>query len=137
MLKLLTRTAAIAALATKRDSEGNLLRAGRTYRLHVPADVPAANFWALALHGKDTRRPREKGAADTSNVGLDSRMGQLQYNDDGSIDLYVGAKAPEGMESNFLRTVDRDGWLVCFRLSGSTEPFFHKSFALHDVEPVG
>ena len=31
-------------MSTKRDSKGNMLRADRTYRLHVPKDVPVAQF---------------------------------------------------------------------------------------------
>ena len=36
---------------------------------------------------------------EVADVSLDSRMEQLQYNDDGSIDLYIGAEAPEGKGS--------------------------------------
>ena len=61
-------------------------------------------------------------------------MKQLKYNDDDSIDLYIGASAPEGMESNFMKTVDQDGWFVYFRLYALTEAFFDKSFSLPDFE---
>ena len=48
-------------MTTKRDSDGNLLRADRTYRLHVPADVPVGQFWALTLYSENTRRPYDNG----------------------------------------------------------------------------
>jgi len=121
-------------MTTKRDNNGQLLRADKTYRLHVPANVPAKQFWSLTLYSEQTRRPYDNGGTDISSVSLDSRMKQLQVNSDGSIDLYVGVKAPEGLESNFLKTVGEDGWFPYFRLYAPTEPFFDKSFSLPDLE---
>lgn len=63
-------------------------------------------------------------------------MKQLQYNKDGSVDLYIGARAPKGMESNFMKTVGKDGWFVYFRLYAPTEPFFDKSFSLPDFDKI-
>jgi len=123
-------------MTTKRDSKGELLRADKTYRLRVPKDVPVAQFWALTLYSEDTRRPYDNGGIDIPSVSLDSTMKQLQYNDDGSIDLYIGAEAPKGKESNFMKTVDKDGWFIYFRLYAPTEPFFDKSFTLPDFEVV-
>ena len=123
-------------MTTKRDSKGELFRADKTYRLRVPKDVPVAQFWALTLYSEETRRPYDNGGSDIPSVSLDSKMKQLQYNEDGSIDLYIGAEAPEGKESNFMKTVDKDGWFVYFRLYAPTEPFFDKSFTLSDFEVV-
>jgi hypothetical protein len=123
-------------MTTKRDSDGDMLRADRTYVLHVPADVPVGQFWSLTLYSENTRRPYDNGGTEISDVSLDSRMEQLQYNDDGSIDLYVGPEAPEGKESNFLKTVGDDGWFVYFRLYAPEQAFFDKSFALPDFEVI-
>lgn len=123
-------------MTTKRDSSGALLRADRTYRLTVPTNVPVVQFWSLTLYSENTRRPYDNGGTDIASTSLDSRMEQLQYNPDGSIDLYIGHQAPAGMESNFMKTVGEDGWFVIFRLYAPTEPFFDKSFALPDFEMV-
>nr|WP_244318479.1 DUF1214 domain-containing protein [Roseibium hamelinense] len=122
-------------MTTKRDSNGDLLRADRTYRLSLPADVPVANFWSLTLYSSETRRPYDNGP-ELTDASLDSRMEQLKVNEDGSVDLFIGPEAPEGMESNHMATVGDDGWFVYFRLYGPEEPFFDKSFALPDFEPV-
>jgi len=119
-------------MTTKRDKKGNLLRADKTYKLTVPKDVPVAQFWSVVLYSEETRRPYDNGGDNIKDVALNSRMKQLQYNDDGSVDLYIGVKAPEGMETNFLKTVGQDGWFVYFRLYAPTEPFFDKSFELPD-----
>ena len=123
-------------MTTKRDSEGHLFRADRTYRLHVPAQVPAAQFWSLTLYSENTRRPYDNGGTELRSVSLDSRDETLQRNAEGSIDLYVGPSAPAGMESNCMKTVGQDGWFVLFRLYAPTEPFFDRSWALPDFEPV-
>ena len=119
-------------MTTKRDSEGKLFRADKTYKLHIPKDVPVAQFWSVVLYSEETRRPYDNGLKNLDDVALNSRMEKLQYNKDGSADIYIGAKAPKGMESNFLKTVDKDGWFIYFRLYAPTEPCFYKSYTFPD-----
>lgn len=83
---------AFAAGDPRRDSEGDLLRADKTYRLLVPKDVPVGQFWSLTLCSEDTRRPYDNGNDDIRGVSLDSNMRDLKYNEDGSVDLFVGEK---------------------------------------------
>lgn len=119
-------------MTTKRDIQGNLLRADKTYKLHVPKDVPVGQFWALTLYSENTRRPYDNGGTEIQDVSLDSQMKNLKYNDDSSIDLFIGAKAPAGYENNFMKTVGEDGWFVYFRLYAPLQPFFDKTFSLPD-----
>ena len=123
-------------MTSKRDSEGRLLRADKTYKLTVPANVPVKQFWALTLYSENTRRPYDNGGKDVRSANLSSKDEGLQVNKDGSVDLYIGAKAPKGMESNFVKTVDQDGWFVYFRLYGPLKAFFDKSWGLPDFEEV-
>jgi len=123
-------------MTTKRDSKGNLLRADRTYKLRVPRDVPVAQFWALTLYSENTRRPYDNGGTETRSVNLDSKLKDLKYNADGSVDLFIGAKAPAGFEGNFMKTAGTDGWFVYFRLYAPLQPFFDKTFSLPDFEMI-
>lgn len=123
-------------MTSKRDSNGNMLRADRTYRLHVPADVPVKQFWSVTLYSENTRRPYENGGTEIKDVSLGSRTEGLKTNADGSVDLYIGPTAPDGMASNHLKTVGDDGWFVYFRLYAPLQPFFDKSFKLPDFELV-
>jgi hypothetical protein len=123
-------------MTTKRDKNGDLLRADKTYRLHVPANVPVGQFWALTLYGENTRRPYDSGQNTIRSANLDSRLKDLKRNDDGSVDLYIGPKAPEGYKNNWMKSVDDDGWFVYFRLYAPLQPFFDKSFKLPDFEVV-
>jgi hypothetical protein len=123
-------------MTTKRDASGALLRADRTYRLRVPKDVPVGQFWALTLYSENTRRPYDNGGGRTRSISLDSKMTDLKRNADGSVDLFVGARAPAGFEDNFMQTVGADGWFVYFRLYAPLEAFFDKTFSLADFEII-
>ena len=123
-------------MSTKRDSKGNMLRADKTYRLNVPEDVPTAQFWSVELYSADTRRHYENGEGTLRSAGLNSRMQDLKRNADGSVDLFIGANAPAGFESNYMKTVGTDGWFVIFRLYAPLQPFFDKTFTLSDFEVV-
>jgi len=123
-------------MTTKRDSKGDLLRADKTYKLRVPKDVPVGQFWALTLYSENTRRAYDNGGTEIRSANLDSRLPDLVKNPDGSVDLYVGAKAPEGFEKNYMKTVGDDGWFVYFRLYAPLQPFFDKTFSLPDFEVV-
>jgi hypothetical protein len=59
----------------------------------------------------------------------------MKRNQDGSVDLYFGPKAPDGLESNWIPTEDKEPclWL---RLYGPEEAFWNKSFEMPDVELV-
>ena len=123
-------------MTTKRDSKGDLLRADRTYKLHVPKDVPVGQFWALTLYSENTRRAYYNGGTELRSANLDSNLKDLKYNADGSVDLYIGAKAPAGYETNYMKTVGDDGWFVYFRLYAPLQPFFDKTFSLPDFEKI-
>jgi len=123
-------------MTTKRDATGTLLRADKTYKLNVPKDVPVGQFWSLTLYSENTRRAYDNGGTEIRSVSLDSKMKDLKYNADGSVNLFIGAKAPAGFESNFMKTVGEDGWFVYFRLYAPLQAFFDKTFSLADFEMI-
>jgi hypothetical protein len=42
-------------LCSLRDLEGNLFKGNATYRLRVPAKVPARDFWAVVAYDLDSK----------------------------------------------------------------------------------
>ncbi len=125
---------ASAYVAALRDADGGLLSGDGIYRLHVPADVPARDFWSLIAYSKETKAFIYN---DADIVGLSSYdMSAMKVNDDGSVDLYFGENTPEGLESNWIPTAGEDFFLL-FRFYGPEEPFFDKSFKLPDIERIG
>jgi hypothetical protein len=119
-------------LKSARNSAGNWLDGGKQYRLPVPANPPAKNFWSVTVYDYETRSQIQT----ETNVADISSMDELIANADGSVDLYFGPTPPEGKESNWVKTLPGRGWFVWFRLYGPTEPFFDKSWTLPDFELV-
>jgi hypothetical protein len=116
-----------------RDVDGNYLSGGRSYRLHLPADVPAANFWSVTLYDAANASGLDNGQPFPSMGSLDD----LLYNDDGSVDLYFGPEVPtEAPASNWLRTVPGTGWFTLLRLYSPTEAFFDQSWRPGDFQPL-
>lgn len=65
-------------------------------------DAPAANFWSTIVYDVWSRAMLANGQEIPSKNSYDH---SLQYNEDGSNDLYYGPEAPEGKESNWRRTL--------------------------------
>jgi hypothetical protein len=88
--------------------------------------------WSLTLYSENTRRPYDNGGNEIRSVSRDAICRISNSTPDGSIDLYVGAKAPPGFEQNLMKTLGTDGWFVYFRLYAPLQPFFDKTFPLPD-----
>lgn len=119
-------------LATFKDSTGTYLDGDHSYSLNVPADVPAADFWSVAVYDTATRSLIDNGEANSTR---NSNM-ELQTNSDGSIDLYLGPNPPEGKEENWVRTLPGKGFFLYFRFYGPLEPFYDKTWRPGDVVRV-
>lgn len=129
---MVTRTPGVGQvyLGTYKDKDGDWLDGTKSYRLRVPANAPVEQFWSMTVYDVGARclidNPSQQ--ADRS-----SRM-DLMVNDDGSIDLYVGPKAPAGKEGNWVETVPGRGWFSYFRLYGPKQEHFDRSWVLPDFE---
>jgi hypothetical protein len=132
---MLTQTVGVGQryIASYKDADGAWLSGENTYKLHVPANPPAKNFWSVTAYDEATRQMpvTEQGRPDIS-----SRKEDIVANEDGSVDVYFGPKAPEGKEANWVQTNPDKGWFAYFRFYGPTEAFFDKSWALPDIEKV-
>ncbi len=115
------------------DNEGKPLEAGQLYKLRVPADMPVKQFWSLIVYDYATWAfiySREE------RVGLSSYdVGNMKKNADGSVDIYFGPKAPEGLESNWIPTAGKKPAPI-MRIYDGDERFWSRAFTLPDVERV-
>jgi hypothetical protein len=119
---------------TVHDANGDLLDGGRTYRLHVDANPPAKNFWAVDVYDTQTRSLLV--VPSTPYPAVASNDGTIQANEDGSYDLYFGPTAPEGKESNWVETIPGKAWFQLFRIYGPLEPWFDQTWRLNEFEPI-
>ena len=114
------------------DSAGTPLSGGTNYRLKLPPNIPAANFWSLTLYEAENASGYANGQPFPS---LGSRDKPAQ-NADGTTDLYLGPTAPKGMERNWMRTVPGKGFFAILRLYSPTEAAINKSWVPGDIERV-
>lgn len=122
-----------AYLETSKDKIGAWLDGGKSYRLRVPPNPLAKQFWSITLYDNTTRGPvmTDQGAADIS-----SRTTGLETNADGSVDVYFGPAKPASANKNWIKTTQGKGWFPYFRLYRPVEAYFSKSWQLNDIEPV-
>jgi hypothetical protein len=116
------------------DANGDLLDGARTYRLHVDANPPAKNFWAVDVYDTQTRSLLV--VPSTPYPAVASNDGKVQANDDGSYDLYFGPTAPAGKESNWVETIPGKSWFQLFRIYGPLESWFDQTWRLNEFEPI-
>jgi hypothetical protein len=117
----------------ERDSEGNYLDGGMTYKITLPAPIPVNNFWSFMVYDNQTRSILE---TDQKAAGLDSNSPDVEANADGSYTIYFGPRAPKGKEGNWVQTMPGKGWNTLLRLYGPLGPWFDKTWKPGDFELV-
>ena len=82
------------------DSNGKPLSGANQYRLRFDANrlPPVDAFWSLTMYGLD----RFLVANPLNRYAISDRTKGLQYNADGSLDIYIQHEVPVGKESNWL-----------------------------------
>ena len=113
------------------DSKVNPLDGGKTYKLHMPPNIPAKDFWSFTIYDNQTRSMLQT----QQFPAVGSLTKGLQVNADGSVDLYFSPKAPPGKESNWVQTVPGKGWNTLLRLYGPLQPWFDKTWRPGEIEP--
>ena len=115
------------------DSKGAPLDGGKNYRLHLPPNIPAKDFWSVILYDNQTRSMLQ---TDQRFPMVSSQDKDILINADGSVDVYFGPKAPAGKEHNWVQTVPGKGWNTLLRLYGPLEPWFNKTWRPGEIESV-
>jgi hypothetical protein len=117
---------------TALDSRNQPLEGGKNYRLRLPPNVPAKDFWSVIVYNTQTRSMVQ---TDQQFPSLSSQNRNLQPNADGSVDVYFGPKPPPGKQSNWVQTIPGETWFTILRLYGPLEPWFNKTWRPGEIEP--
>jgi hypothetical protein len=120
-------------LSAYRDARGQWFDGGRAYGLHVPPDVPAGQWWSVALYDIETRC-----FIDTPyDIAERSSRDDVVRNPDGSVDLIFSPQPPaDAPKSNWIPTAPERAWFTYFRLYGPLQPYFDASWKLPDIEAL-
>lgn len=116
--------------STFKDADGDYLMGEKSYRLHLPPNVPAALFWSITAYSPVDGRMIDAGQPFPSI----NSMSTVDQNPDGSYDLYFGPQVPAGKsEANWIKTNPGEGYVLSLRLYGATQPFYDQSWIPDDV----
>lgn len=133
MPKVLSDNPATQYLMAMADKKGKLLEAGKLYKLDVPADMPVKQFWALTVYNRATMAFIYSDSNRTTLSSYD--IDKMKKNADGGLTIYVGPKAPKGLDSNWIPTAGKRP-LPAMRFYGPTDAMNNKTFKLPDFELV-
>jgi len=126
------KLAASAYPTVFRDGSGALLGGDKSYRVRVPADTPARDFWSVIVYSMKTKSMVPNAE---NKVGLSSYdKATMRMNGDGSVDLYFAPKAPVAWEANWIPT--GEDFFLIFRLYGPEKSYFDKTWKLPDIERI-
>jgi hypothetical protein len=115
-----------------RDKDGDAFGGARTYRLRVPANPPVDQYWSVTAYDRQTHALIKN----MPRASRSSQIPELQKNADGSIDIFIGPKAPAGKESNWVPTDPARKFELMARFYAPRPEFFEKKWILPDVEKL-
>jgi hypothetical protein len=115
------------------DKQGNFFDGSKSYKLNVPANVPAKLFWSVTIY--DTAS-RSQVQTDQNRAAIRSLFEKMAKNADGSTDLYFGPTAPAGKESQWIKTLPNRGWFAYFRIYGPEQSAFNGAWKPADFEQI-
>jgi hypothetical protein len=115
------------------DANKQPLDGGKNYKLHLPPNVPAKNFWSIVLYNNQTRSMIQ---TDEPFPSIGSQKKGIAINPDTSVDIYFGPKPPAGKESNWVQTVPGTTWNTILRLYGPLQSWFDKAWKPGEIEEM-
>lgn len=124
-------------LAATLDANKQYFDGAKTYRVTLPKDIPARNFWSLTVYDTQTRSMLDTPQRFPRAGSQSYPSPAAEPNPDGSTTVYFAPGPPAGVaRGNWIQTSPGRGWYVFLRLYGPLEPFFDKTWRLSEIELV-
>jgi Uncharacterized conserved protein len=119
------------------DADKKPFDGGKTYKVTLPKNIPAAKFWSFTLYDNQTRSmlqtPQRYPRAGSQTYPSPAAVA----NADGSTTVYFGPSKPaDANDGNWIQTMPGKGWFTLLRLYSPLEPFFDKTWRCGEIELV-
>jgi hypothetical protein len=119
------------------DADKNYFDGGKTYRVTLPKDIPAAAFWSFTAYDNQTRSmlqtPQRFPRAGSQTYPSPAAVA----NADGSTTVYFAPTKPaDAKDGNWIQTMPGKGWFTILRLYSPRESFFTKEWRISEIEMV-
>lgn len=118
---------------TQKDNLGSPLEGNASYRLRVPANVPARQFYSITLYDRQTHA----FIRNTPSTSKSSVTPGLRRNRDGTVDLFFGPNPPRGWVNNAILTNPSRRFEAMARFYGPERSLFDHSWVLPNIERIG
>ncbi|MEY8099680.1 DUF1214 domain-containing protein [Falsihalocynthiibacter sp. S25ZX9] len=115
------------------DANHEAFDGSKTYKLHLPKDVPVNDFWAMTMYDTQTRSQLQTSQ---SFPTIGSQTKGMAQNADGSYDIWFAPDAPEGKEGNWLQTIPGKSWFAILRMYGPLEPWINQTWRPGEIKAV-
>ena len=124
-------------LAVYLDSKDKPLDGGKTYKVTLPSNIPAARFWSFTVYDNQSRSMLETPQRYPRAGSQTYPSPAAKPNADGSTTVYFGPTQPNGVDrGNWIQTMPGKGWCALLRLYSPLKSFFDKSWRAGEVELV-
>jgi hypothetical protein len=119
------------------DADKNYVDGGKTYKVTLPPNIPAAAFWSFTVYDNQTRSmlqtPQRYPRAGSQTYPTPAAVA----NPDGSTTIYFGPSKPANVkDGNWIQTMPGKGWFTLLRLYSPKESFFDRTWRLSEIELV-
>ncbi len=119
------------------DADKHYFEGGKTYKLTLPKDIPAADFWSLTLYDNQSRSmlqtPQRYPRAGSQSYPSPA----AEASADGSTTVYFAPTQPKGVaRGSWIQTAPGKGFFLVLRLYSPLEPFFIKEWRPSEIEKV-
>ncbi|MDC1106558.1 DUF1214 domain-containing protein [Prolixibacteraceae bacterium] len=116
------------------DVDGAILSSKLKYKIHFKAKElpPAKGFWSLTVY--DKKGYLVDNPINRYNLGS---LKELEYNKDGSLDIYIQAKAPRYRKSNWLPSPqDGTNFEVTLRIYWPKKTALDRSWSIPGIQKI-